>query len=211
MHSIAFLSQKGGSGKTTLAVHIAVAASEAREKVILIDTDPQGSAADWGQARKRAGIEGSPAIHKASAATLARVLESARHDDLTLAVIDMAPHATAGVDVIAAAVDFLVIPCRPSAFDLKAIASSVNVAKAAGKPAAFVLNTCDARIPEVAEARAVLARHGFPVAPVDIGHRVAFSRAVTSGQSVTEFDPHGKAAAEIVALWRWIKQAMERK
>ena len=169
MRSIAFLSQKGGSGKTTLAVHVAVAACEAKEKVVLIDTDPQGSAADWGAARKRAGIDGPPRIEKASAATLASTIERARNDSMTLAVIDMAPHATAGVDIIASAADFLLIPCRASAFDLRAIAASVNIAKAARKPAAFILNACDARIPEVMEARTVLTRHGLQVAPIDIG------------------------------------------
>jgi chromosome partitioning protein len=208
MRSIAFLSQKGGSGKTTLAVHVAVAACETKEKVILIDTDPQGSAADWGVARKRAGIEGPPSIERASAATLSTTIERAKQENLTLAVIDMAPHATAGVDIIAAAADLLLIPCRASAFDLRAIAASVNVAKAARKPAAFILNACDARIPEVMEARNVLARHGLQVAPIDIGQRVPFARAVASGLSVTEFDAKGKAAQEIDALWRWIKKQL---
>lgn len=208
MRSVAFLSQKGGSGKTTLAVHVAVAAGEAKEKVILIDTDPQGSAADWGSARKRAGLEGQPTIKRASAATLAAAIDHAKHEGLTLSVIDMAPHATAGVDIIAAAADLLLIPCRASAFDLRAIAASVNVAKAARKPAAFILNACDSRIPEVMEARNVLARHGLQVAPIDIGQRVSFARAVASGQSVTEFDAQGKAAKEIVALWRWIKKQL---
>jgi chromosome partitioning protein len=201
MRSIAFLSQKGGSGKTTLAVHVAVAACESKEKVVLVDTDPQGSAADWGAARKRAAIEGSPRIEKASAATLASAIERARNDRMTLAVIDMAPHATAGVDIIASAADFLLIPCRASAFDLRAIA--------ARKPAAFILNACDARIPEVMEAKTVLARHGLQVAPIDIGQRVPFARAVASGLSVTEFDPRGKAAQEIGELWRWIKKQLE--
>ena len=208
MRSVAFLSQKGGSGKTTLAVHVAVAACEAQEKVVLIDSDPQGSAADWGAARKRAGIEGPPGIEKASAATLTSAIERARNDSMTLAVIDMAPHATAGVDIIASAADFLLIPCRASAFDLRAIAASVNIAKAARKPAAFILNACDARIPEVMEARTVLARHGLQVAPIDIGQRVPFARAVASGLSVTEFDARGKAALEIGELWRWIKKQL---
>jgi chromosome partitioning protein len=120
----------------------------------------------------------------------------------------MAPHATAGIDIITASADFLLIPCRASAFDLRAITASVNVAKAAGKPAAFILNACDSRVPEVAEARNVLVRHGLQVTPVDIGQRVSFSRAVASGQSVTEFDAQGKAAKEIVALWRWLKQQL---
>jgi len=208
MRSIAFLSQKGGSGKTTLAVHVAVAASEAKEKVTLIDTDPQASAADWGAARKRAGLNEYLAIEKATASTLATTLDRARSHSATLAIIDMAPHATAGVDVIAAAADFLLIPCRASAFDLRAIAASVNVVKAARKPGAFILNACDPRIPEVEEAKNVLARHGLKVVPVDIGQRVSFVRAVASGQSVTEFDGHGKAAKEIVALWRWINKEL---
>ncbi len=208
MRSVAFLSQKGGSGKTTLAVHVAVAASEAKEKVVLIDTDPQASAADWGTARKRAGINGYPAIEKATASTITHALDRARHENATLAIIDMAPHATAGVDVIASTADMLLIPCRASAFDLRAIAASVNVVKAARKPAAFILNACDSRIPEVQEAKDVLARHGLQVVPIDIGQRVSFARAVASGQSVTEFEAQGKAAKEIVALWRWIKKQL---
>ena len=208
MRSVAFLSQKGGSGKTTLAVHVAVAASEAKEKVILIDTDPQASAVDWGVARKRAGINGYPVVEKASASTLGPTLARARQENFTLAVIDMAPHVTAGVDVIAAAGDLLLIPCRASAFDLRAITASVNVVKAARKPAAFILNACDSRIPEVAEAKNVLARHGLKVVPIDIGQRVSFARAVASGPSVTEFDAKGKAAKEILILWRWIKKQL---
>jgi len=202
MRSLVFLSQKGGSGKTTLAVHIAVAAEASRERVVLIDTDPQVSASAWRQVR----MEEYPIVEKATASTLARVLERAQHERATLAVIDTAPHTTPGVDVIAASADFLLIPCRPSAFDLAAIASSVQVAKAAGKPAAFILNACDARAPEVAEAREVLMGHAIPVAPIDVGHRRAFSRAISSGRAVTEFEAHGKAAKEITMLWKWIRQ-----
>ena len=202
MRSIVFLSQKGGSGKTTLAVHITVAAEASHERVILIDTDPQVSASAWRQVRTAE----NPFVEKATAANLARVLDRAQRARATLAVIDTAPHATPGVDVIAASADFLLIPCRPSAFDLAAIASSVQVAKAAGKPAAFILNACDARAPEVAEAREVLTGHAIPVAPIDIGHRRAFSRAISSGRAVTEFEAQGKAAKEIIMLWKWIRQ-----
>jgi chromosome partitioning protein len=58
------------------------------------------------------------------------------------------------------------------------------------------------------EARTVLARHGLQVAPIDIGQRVPFARAVASGLSVTEFDAKGKAALEIGELWRWIKKQL---
>jgi chromosome partitioning protein len=81
MRSIAFLSQKGGSGKTTLAVHIAVAAQGAAERVVLIDTDSQSSALAWAQARK----DEHPAVHKSTASGLAKLLEKARSEDRTLA------------------------------------------------------------------------------------------------------------------------------
>jgi chromosome partitioning protein len=151
MKSIAFLSQKGGSGKTTLAVHIAVAASK-HEKVVIVDCDPQGSATAWGQARKNK----PPTVQKIAPSALPEALRKA--NDATLAIIDTPPHATPGMDVVASSVDVLLIPCRPSAFDLVAIASSVQIAKAAGTPAAFVLNGANSRSPEYNEARKVLER-----------------------------------------------------
>lgn len=201
MRSIAFLSQKGGSGKTTLAVHIAVAAQGAGERVVLIDTDPQSSALAWAQARK----DEHPVVHKSIASGLAKLLEKAR----TLAVIDTPPHAVPGVDLITRTADFLVIPCRPSVLDLAAISSSVHLARASGRPAVFVLNAGNPRAPEVEQSKILLARHGFPVAPVDVGHRRAFSRALSTDSAVTEFEPRGKGAEEIIALWEWLKQQME--
>jgi chromosome partitioning protein len=202
MRSIVFLCQKGGPGKTTLAVHIAVAAEAAGEQVILIDTDPQASAWAWSQARTAE----RPPVEKATVSTLTRLMERAHRERISLAVIDTAPHAAPGVDAIAAAADLLLIPCRPSAFDLAAIAASVQVAKAAAKPAAFILNACPSRAPEIEETREVLKSYGVPVGPVDIGDRRAFARAIASGRAVTEFEPQGKAAGEITQLWKWIRQ-----
>ena len=120
MRSLAFLSQKGGSGKTTLAVHIAVTVGQKREKVILIDTDPQASASVWGQAR---GVK-EPHVIKATAVGTRALMEEAQTQGSSFAVIDTAPHTISGIDVIAAAVDYLLIPCRPSVLDLAAIESS---------------------------------------------------------------------------------------
>jgi chromosome partitioning protein len=200
MRSIAFLSQKGGSGKTTLAVHLAVAAQ--REKVILIDTDPQASASTWAAAR----AVDEPLVVKSTTVETRMLLNKSQ--GRTFAVIDTAPHNIAGVEIVAAAADMLLIPCRPSVFDLAATESSVKIAKAARKPAAFVLNACAARGPEVDQAREVLQKHGYPVAPVTIGDRKAFSRAIITGEAVTEFEPSGKAAQEIMALWRWINKQL---
>jgi chromosome partitioning protein len=207
MRSIAFFAQKGGSGKTTLAVHIAVAAGQAGERVVLIDTDPQASANAWAQVRQ----QDRPPVVKITPADLQRVLDAAAHDKMTLTIIDTAPHAAPGVATIAALADFLVIPCRPTAFDLAAIGSSVNIIRAAKTPAAFVLNACPSRAPEIEETQDALSAYGLPVAPVHIGDRRAYARAVASGRAVTEFEAHGKAAEEIQALWKWIKRHVKEK
>jgi chromosome partitioning protein len=204
MKSIAFMSQKGGSGKTTLAVHVAVAAAAAGEKVVLIDTDPQASATAWADARRESAIQ-----HVAiGTSELEKVLEAARADGVTLALIDTAPHAAPGATKATAAADFVVIPCRPSAFDLGAAGAALGITRAARRRAAFVLNACPARAPETAEARRALRDLGEDVAPIAVGDRRAFSRAVASGQAVTEFDADGKAAREVRALWKWIKEKL---
>lgn len=204
MKKIAFLSQKGGSGKTTLAVHSAVAAHEDGERVVVIDTDPQKSATVWGEARS----QDAPIVATAAAAELLRVLDVAKEEFMTLAIVDTAPHAAPDATRIVRAVDLVVIPCRPTAFDIAAAGSAVDIVKAAGVPAVFVLSACPFRSPEIAETRAILAEYGLPIAPVEIIDRRAFARAVASGRAVTEFESEGKAAGEIRILWNWLKEQM---
>ncbi len=201
MKSILFLAQKGGSGKTTLAVHIAVAAGEDGEQVALVDTDPQGSACAWERVRDR----GAPPVVQATAAQIERVQEVALSDNISLLVIDTAPHSSPAATTTVALADYILIPCRPTAFDLAAISTSANIVKAAGKRAAFVLNACPSRAPEIEEAKATLSEYGLPVAPITVGERRAFSRAIATGRAVTEFEGRGKAAEEIRSVWEWVK------
>jgi chromosome partitioning protein len=205
MQTLAFLSQKGGSGKTTLAVHTAVAAQEDGERVVIVDTDLQKSATTWSDARQA----DTPAVAPVAAAALNDVMTASRDDAMTLCIIDTAPHAAPDAARVAALADFVVIPCRPTAFDLAAAGSAVEIVKAAGARAVFVLSACPLRAPEIAETRAVLEGYGFPVAPVPISERRAFARAVASGRAVTEFDGEGKAAQEIRALWNWFREQMK--
>jgi chromosome partitioning protein len=205
MKTLAFLSQKGGSGKTTLAVHAAVVAHESGERVVIVDTDIQKSATTWGDSRNA----DAPIVATAAAAELATVLKAARHDKMTLAIVDTAPHAAPDAARIAQAVDLVVIPCRPTAFDLAAVGSAVEIVKAAKARAVFVLSACPFRSPEIAETRTVLADYGLLIAPMEITDRRAFARAVASGRAVTEFESDGKAAAEIRLLWNWLKEQMK--
>jgi len=204
MKAIAFLSQKGGSGKTTLAVHTAVAAQESREKVVLIDTDPQKSATVWSEARQGE----KPVVVTIAAGDLEKVLKAGREDKMSLAIVDTAPHTAPDAARIAKAVDLIVIPCRPTAFDLAAVSNGVEIVRAARKKAVLVLSACPFRSPEITETRNVLAEYGLPVCPYDITDRRAFARAVATGRAVTEFEAEGKAAQEIKALWKWLKEQM---
>ena len=202
MKSIAFLSQKGGSGKTTLAVHTAVAAQEAQEKVFLIDTDPQKSATVWGSARAAE----KPIVVTISAGELDKVLRAGAEDEMGLAIIDTAPHTAPDAARIARSVDLVVIPCRPTAFDLAAVSNAVGIVRASKKKAVLVLSACPFRSPEISETRTVLEEYGLPVCPSDITDRRAFARAVATGRAVTEFEADGKAAQEIKELWKWLKE-----
>jgi chromosome partitioning protein len=207
MNVIAFLSQKGGSGKTTLSVHTAVAAEATGERVCVIDADPQESATAWASAREA----GTPIVATAQAGELDAALRAAEGEGITLAVVDAPPHAAPAAGQIARRSELVLIPVRPSAFDLAAVPAAVEIVTAAKVSGAFVLSACPFRAPEIGETRAALEAYGLPIVPGEITDRRAFARAVTTGSAVTEFEAEGKAAEEIRALWAWIKDTLERK
>ena len=207
MNVIAFLSQKGGSGKTTLSVHTAVAAEATGERVCVIDADPQESATAWANAREA----GTPIVATAQAGELDAALRAAEGEGMTLAVVDAPPHAAPAAGQIARRSELVLIPVRPSAFDLAAVPAAVEIVAAAKVRGAFVLSACPFRAPEIGETRAALEAYGLPIVPGEITDRRAFARAVTTGSAVTEFEAEGKAAEEIRALWAWIKNTLERK
>jgi chromosome partitioning protein len=201
MKTLVFLSQKGGSGKTTLVVHTAVAAVEAGLKVLVIDTDPQQSATVWSNAR----TADAPIVATVAGTDLERALTAARAEGIDLAIVDTAPHAAPDAARIARAADLVLIPCRPTAFDLAAAEQAARIVKATGARARFVLSACPVRAPEIGETRKALSDYGLPVAPPEISERRAFSRAIASGRAVTEFESAGRAAEEIRNLWNWIR------
>lgn len=198
-----FLSQKGGAGKATLAVHTAVEAYEAGCGVVLIDTDPQKSAIMWGEARQK----NAPVVATADVSELRWVLEAASSDGMGLAIVDAAPHAAPAAS-IARSADLIAIPCRPAAFDLAAAEGAVGIVKAASVRAAFALSACPFWAPQSAETRETLSGYELPVAPVEITERRAFAQAVASGRAATEFEADSRAAREIRALWSWLWEQM---
>jgi chromosome partitioning protein len=197
MKTLVILAQKGGSGKTTLAVHMAVCASRQKRRTALIDIDPQGSAFNWNESRNE-GRKLDAA--KAEAGQIPTLLQQAKDGGIDLAIIDTAPHSDSVAAIAAQYADLVLIPCRPARFDLDAIASTVQIATVAKKSAAVVINAAP-RGKLADEARVALERQGITVIDTVLHQRVAYSHAVIDGRSVHEYEPGGKAAAEIDELY----------
>ena len=202
MKTIAFLSQKGGTGKTTLALHLAVAAQHAGLTSAVLDLDPQASASGWKDSRD----EPQPPVTPLQAARLGEALESAAASGIVFMVVDTAPHAADAAVAAAEAADLILIPCRAGILDLRAIAATARLARDAGKPAYVVLNQAPHRAPRiVADVTEAVKQHGLTVAPVVLHQRSAYAHALTAGQTAEEYEPGGKADAEVGDLLQWAK------
>ena len=196
MQTLAVMSQKGGAGKTTLVVHLAVEAHRRGIRVEIIDTDPQQSAGVWSRAR---GGE-SPIVTHVQPTRLKAALDQRMKDGIELVIVDTAPHAGPDAVDVARLADKVLIPVRPGVFDLAAARQTIEIVREAGVDSMLVLSACPHRAPEVPMAREALGMSGLPVAATQIGDRRSFSRAIQSGRAVTEFEPDGKASEEIRAL-----------
>ncbi len=211
MRTIAIISQKGGAGKTTLAIHLAVAAAASRV-TLLVDTDPQASASRWGQWRQGADPEvidcGAPSL-------LGSKLEKAAELGAELAVIDTPPHADAMARQAARLADLILIPCRPKAFDLAAVEATAELVRACRHPAFVVFNAGPPRGRLIYQEAAELisgANGGpqLPIAPVALTERAAFHHASGHGRTAPEVSPASKAASEIDRLWTWARGQLDR-
>jgi chromosome partitioning protein len=204
MKTVAIVSQKGGSGKTTVAVHLAVCAELAGKTAAIIDLDPQASAHEW-RTRREAD---TPEVITATPQQLPALLQAAKENKADLMIIDTAPHSDRSAVIAADLADLVLIPCRPSAFDVAAIGKTLDLMKhtKAISRTVILLNAAPPRGSMTDVAETGLAEI-VPVVPVRLHNRAAYSHAINSGHSVQEYDPHGKAADEIKALYKWIMKA----
>lgn len=201
---VALLNQKGGVGKTTLALHLAGEWAGQGKRVILIDADPQGSALDWSQQRAREGLPRLFGVVGLARDTLHREApELARDADHV--VIDGPPRVAGLMRSALLATDLVLIPVQPSPFDGWASAEILALLREARlyRPqlvARFVLNRCGARTIIARETAQTLVDHDPPVLAATIGQRVAFADAAQSGRLVSEATADSPASAEIAAL-----------
>lgn len=205
MKTIAILSQKGGAGKTTLAINLSIAASSSNKQSAIIDLDPQASSANWHDAREQE----MPVVVSTQPSRLDKVLEAAKEAGASFVFIDSAPHSESTALAAARAADLILIPCRPAILDIRAISSTIDLVKLAGIQAAVVLNCVPPRGSLADEAEEAVSSYGISLVPVRIGQRAAFVHSVTSGQAVQEYEPKGKAAEEISRLYKWITKQVK--
>lgn len=201
MKIVAVISQKGGSGKTTLALHLAVAAEASGRPTVVIDLDPQASSAGWKDSRETE----TPVVAALPHTRLAAGLQAAQTGGASLCIIDTAPHSEGASLAAARAADLVLIPCRPGILDLRAIGMTAELVKIASKPAFCILNALPPGGTRIIEdARAAVAVHGLKVAPVGMGQRAAYAHSLTLGLTAPEYEPPGKAAEEIAAIMDWL-------
>ena len=206
MKVLAVFTSKGGSGKSTVAIHLAVLASQQKRqnKVLVLDYDVQSSSRSWTQIREAE----TPAVLPATAGDLSGILAQARKEDFDLVIVDMPPHSAANADVVMRESDLVVIPVRPSALDLWALETTVDAVRSNGARGVFVLNQVPPTGSEGDEAEKALRDLAprVPVAKSRLVMRKAFSTALNGGMAITEFaPPSDKASKEAVSLFKEIK------
>jgi chromosome partitioning protein len=202
MKTIVVASQKGGSGKTTLAAHLAVTIERSScGPAVLIDLDPQATLSGWWNQREAetpacAAAQNLSGLHD----KLAELAEAG----FAWAVVDTPPAIGATNRVAIAAADLVIIPTRASPHDLNALGSTLEIVQEAAKPFVFVLNSAKPGTAIATQAVALLSEHG-PVCPAVIGDRVMYASSMSDGRSIAELDPTGKGAAELEELLEFVK------
>lgn len=193
MKILAIISQKGGCGKTTLAVHLASYARMQKRYPAIVDLDPQASAFKW-NTRRAEQDPVSPRLDATRSATdkLETLKKIALENGIDLLILDTAPHSNKDAALAAQIADAVLIPCRPATFDLDAMVSSLEI----------VLNAARRGKRKIAEAREALEQIGAKVLKTVVHDWVALEDSLVDGRAVHEYDPEGKAAEELASLYQ---------
>ena len=202
--------QKGGAGKTTLAAHLAVAFTEAKHTVALIDIDPQQSLTAWYRQREDIfGDAGAGLLLNAVSGWRTRSQVTSLAKGFDMVVIDSPPHAETEARIAVRSADLVVVPVQPSPMDVWATRPTLELAAREVVPTLLVLNRVLARANLTDEMLAEIRRFGAKVARSRVGNRVAFAAALADGCAVSETHPRSRAAQEIKRLSREILRLLK--
>jgi chromosome partitioning protein len=203
MRVFAVLGRKGGTGKTSLCLHFAVAAGR---KTVVFDLDDQRSAMTWAEVRDAP----EPRVMDIDPSALHEAVDAAREDGYRFVFVDVAGRSGMAVATAAQVADLCVVPCGPSALDVAGIADTVEYLRDQGRATVLVVNQGRPGSPRNAEVQARLKAFDFPVCPTVIMRRAVLADAFLDGKAVQEVEPKGKGAAEIVAAWRWLTKKVKK-
>ena len=207
MKTIALIAQKGGTGKTTLALSIAVAAEQAGDTAVVIDLDPQATACKWSDRRKA----DRPLVVDAQAPRLAKALQAAEERGVDLVVVDTPARSETAALEAARRADLVIIPCRPQIYDLETVPTSRELIAFAGDPPALVvLNAVPPRGNRAEQTRKAITGFGLSVCSPTLGHRAAFGDASMQGLTALEYQPSGKAARESRQVYKSISSHISK-
>lgn len=208
MKTIVVANQKGGSGKSTVTVHLAAAAELAGDgPVVISDTDPQGTAADWFNQRKRAGID-TPRYSPLTLSDLSEKIEALDKAGAAYLFIDTAPSIGAVNADLFARADIILIPLNPTPADLRALVKGLPLIRNSGTPFHFVLARVRPNLRNNDGTALALDALGL-VLNTRMHERVIYAETFAHGKTALEIDPKGVAAQEVAALWSDLKAKME--
>ncbi|MCK8782728.1 ParA family protein, partial [Rhizobium sp. NTR19] len=211
MKILTVISQKGGVGKTTIATALAVAAEQDGKNAALFDLDPQASACFWADRRKTTGKGETPAVRDVNFNRLPHYLDAMRNGGADLVILDCPPQQRDIAEAALSVADLVLIPTRAEALDIRAMMQTVRLVQQLGKQPSVLLTFCPPTGAEIEQAREIIAQLKAELVPVSIHLRKAYSRAQQDGQTAQEYEPSGKAAAEIRQLYAYSSTALYGK
>ncbi|MDQ2841552.1 MAG: AAA family ATPase [Acidobacteriota bacterium] len=207
MYTIAIVGQKGGTGKTTLAENLAVAATMARRSVAVIDLDPQTTATNWSDRREAE----TPTVVSCQVARLRFVLSEAKKNGVEIVFLDgPGKNAEATLEASKAA-DLVLIPIQPIINDIETLPAIRDILRVAGdKPAVVVFNNAPIQGTRHVHAQEAAEQAGFIVCPVVLFHRAAVYDSPLPGLGVQEYEPEGKASQEMAQLYKYTNTLLNK-
>lgn len=204
---MAVASRKGGSGKTTLAGHLAVQAERAGAgPIALVDTDPQGSLSDWWNERQAE----TPAFARTIISQLPQDIDRMERLGIKLLIVDTPPAITLTIAHVIKLADLVLIPTRPSPHDLRAAGATIEMVEKMGKAMVFVINGATPRARITSEAAIALSQHGT-LAPSIIHQRTDFAGSMIDGRTVMELPRQTRSTGEIERLWAYLETRLRRE
>jgi chromosome partitioning protein len=210
MKTISLVGQKGGTGKSTISLGLALCAMQTGKTVVVIDLDPQTTATNWFD--RRENKEDNLTVISCQVARLKFVLQTAQQQGADLVLIDTPAKSAEAAIEAARRCDLVLIPVRPQIYDLETLQAVQDILKIAQNPPAYVIvNSAPVQGKRHEDAQAVATEFGFSVAPVILHLRAVHGDAATVGQTATEFEPAGKGANELQQLYKFIQKELKGK